>query len=310
MKFRLSCEKRAWKIHIENLQILSNLGIKCRIGQNVCKIVENCFEAVLAEAFYLRIPMRYFLTLAYLGSRYAGWQVQPNAPSVQSALETALSTILQENIEITGCGRTDAGVHASYYVAHFDTEKTLPSGLLNGLNSLLAADISVFSCVPVHEGAHARYDAFERSYAYYITLRKDPFATDTAWHYPMFRLIEQEKMQELGNLLLQFDAFLPFCKTDSGLEHYRCTLKRAEWAFEPEQHRWIFHISANRFLRGMVRLIVGACIQVGRGQLSVDEVREALEQQKPLKKSLSVPPQGLFLTDVKYPFELKDNTIA
>ncbi len=246
--------------------------------------------------------MRYFLTLSYRGTRYAGWQVQPNAPTVQATLEAALSTILREKTEITGCGRTDAGVHARYYVAHFDTDVSLSPVFMNGLNSLLPADIAVHEIRSVSPEAHARFDAYERSYAYHFSLRKDPFSTETAWHYPLYARLDFEKMQEMAALLLQYPAFFPFCKSDSGLEHYACTLKTAFWEQRPDVYQWIFHITANRFLRGMVRLIVGASIQVGRGQLAVADVKAALEEQNTLKKSLSAPPHGLFLTDVKYPF--------
>lgn len=246
--------------------------------------------------------MRYFLTLSYRGTHYAGWQVQPNAPSVQATLEAALSTILREKIDITGCGRTDAGVHARYYVAHFDSDTILPPTFLNGLNSLLPNDIAVYEIKPVSPEAHARFDAFERSYEYVVSLRKDPFSTETAWFYPLYSRLDFEKMQEVAALLPNYTDFFPFCKSDSGLEHYGCALKTAHWKQGAEEHQWIFHVTANRFLRGMVRLIVGACVLVGRGQLQVADVKKALDEQKPLKKSLSVPPQGLFLTDVKYPF--------
>ncbi|MFN0216445.1 MAG: tRNA pseudouridine(38-40) synthase TruA [Saprospiraceae bacterium] len=247
--------------------------------------------------------MRYFITLSYRGTQYAGWQVQPKAPSVQFTLETAISTILREKIEITGCGRTDAGVHARFYVAHFDAEMALPPRFLNGLNSLLPEDVAVHEIRPVKDGAHARFDAYERSYVYQISLRKDPFATKTAWHYPMHHQIDFEKMQQVATLLPHYSVFFPFCKSDSGLEHYNCNLKAAFWQQRPEEHQWHFNITANRFLRGMVRLIVGACVQAGRGQLDLVDVKKALDQQLPLKKSLSAPPQGLFLTDVKYPYD-------
>lgn len=246
--------------------------------------------------------MRFFLTLSYHGARYAGWQAQPNAPSVQATLETALATILRRPVDLTGCGRTDAGVHARYYVAHFDAEKPPPARFLNALNGLLPPDIAVHDYRVAPEGAHARYDAFERSYEYHLLLRKDPFEVDTAWHYPQYHLLDVEKMQEVAALLPGYQAFAPFCKSNSGVEHYNCDVKAAYWDQRPESHRWVFHIRANRFLRGMVRLIVGACISTGKGQLSVDEIRQALETQQPLRKSLSVPPLGLFLTDVKYPF--------
>ncbi|MFN0034094.1 MAG: tRNA pseudouridine(38-40) synthase TruA [Saprospiraceae bacterium] len=245
-------------------------------------------------------PVRYFLTLSYRGTHYAGWQTQPNAPSVQATLEAALSTVLRQQIALTGCGRTDAGVHARYYVAHFDAEKPLPPTFLNGLNSLLPDDIAVHEIRPVAPDSHARFDAYERSYEYHLALRKDPFSTETAWHYPQHALLDFEKMQEVAALLPRYTAFFPFCKSDSGLENFNCDVKAALWQKRPEEQRWVFHIRANRFLRGMVRLIVGASVQVGRGQLAVADVQAALDEQKPLKKSLSVPPQGLFLTDVKY----------
>lgn len=247
--------------------------------------------------------MRFFLTLAYKGTAYAGWQRQPNAVSVQSRLEEALSTLLRHPVELTGCGRTDAGVHARYYVAHFDTADALPASFVRAVNSLLPPDIAVFSAGQVPDAAHARYDAFERSYEYHISLRKDPFATELAWFYPQHTKLDLAPMQEVAGMLPMFEAFAPFCKSDSGLEHFRCELKSAAWELAPERHRLVFHITANRFLRGMVRLIVGACIQAGRGKLHPEEIRVALQQQQPLSLSLSVPPQGLFLTSVVYPFQ-------
>lgn len=245
--------------------------------------------------------MRYFLTLSYRGTRYAGWQRQPNAVSVQETLEAAVSTILRQRVEITGCGRTDAGVHARQYVAHMDMEGALPPTFLQGLNSLLPDDIAVFSVKPVPAGAHARYDALERSYEYRITLVKDPFETDTAWFYPQGRFLDTGRMCEVAAMLPQFDAFLPFCKSGSDVEHFLCILKGAEWQIDTQAPRLTFCITANRFLRGMVRLIVGASILAGRGHLDPGEVKRALETQTPLKKNLSAPPQGLAFTGVTYP---------
>lgn len=245
--------------------------------------------------------MRFFLTLAYNGTRFSGWQIQPNAASVQGTLETALSTILREKIEITGCGRTDTGVHASAYIAHFDTVNALPPTFLNGLNSLLPADIAVFSCRPVADDMHARFSAVSRSYAYYLSVRKDPFRTETAWFYPQAHKLDRGKMQEVALLLKHYTEFYPFCKTHSGVDHYRCQITDAHWEFDDNNHQMIFHVSANRFLRGMVRLIVGACVMAGTGQLTIDEIRIALEKQTRLPKNLSVPPNGLFLTTIEYP---------
>lgn len=248
--------------------------------------------------------MRYFLTLAYRGTHYCGWQAQRNGPSVQSTLEKALQTVLGPSIGLTGCGRTDAGVHARYYVAHFDTAHALPPALLHRLNSLLPDDIAIYGVQPVPAEAHARYDAFERSYEYHITLRKDPFQAETAWFFAQYSRLDFEKMQAVAALFPNYSAFFPFCKTHSGVESYDCTLYRAIWTHEEAQQRLLFHVRANRFLRGMVRLMVGACVRAGLGRLTVADVQAALDTQQPLPKSLSVPAQGLFLVDVKYPYAI------
>jgi tRNA pseudouridine38-40 synthase len=255
---------------------------------------------------------RYFLSLAYLGTHYNGWQRQPNAPSVQAVLEQALSTVLRQQVEVTGCGRTDAGVHARYFVAHFDAVVTEPSllptaeqpadRLLFSLNGLLPPDISIFGCAPVSDGAHARFDATARIYEFVLSKRKNPFLTFTAWHYPQAQRLNIAAMQDVAALLPQYEAFYPFCKTHSGVDHYRCAIQHAYWEDRPEEQLLVFHIGANRFLRGMVRLIVGACVQVGAGQISLAAVQEALDKQQSLRTALSVPPQGLSLTGVEYPF--------
>lgn len=246
--------------------------------------------------------MRYFLTLSYLGTHYNGWQVQPDAPSIQAAIETALAILLREPVDLTGCGRTDAGVHARYYVAHFDAGSELPPNFIYSLNGLLPKDIAVYRVAEVSPEAHARFDAFERAYEYHITTRKDPFSQQTAWFYRQNSRLDPEQMQRAAALLPEYGEFFPFCKTHSGVDSYACVLKRACWEFHPETHRMVFYIAANRFLRGMVRLIVGACLQAGTGQLDIDDIRQALDTQIPLKKSWSVPPEGLFLTDVQYPY--------
>lgn len=245
--------------------------------------------------------MRYFMSLAYRGDRYCGWQKQPNAASVQETLETTLSTILRQPIEVTGCGRTDTGVHAREYVAHFDAENDLPPTFLNGINSLLPADIAVYKVWEVAPDAHARFDAVQRAYEYHITLRKYPFGEGLIWFYPQAHRLNHQRMQEVADLLLRYSEFFPFCKTNSGAEHYRCQLTGARWEYRPDEQRLVFYISANRFLRGMVRLIVGACIQAGTGQLSIDAIQKALDTQTALPKNLSVPADGLYLTAIQYP---------
>ncbi len=244
--------------------------------------------------------MRYFSELAYKGTNYNGWQRQPNAPSVQQTIEEALATILNTAIEVVGCGRTDTGVHASQYFLHFDFEGKFPKEFLRRLNKLLPPDVAFRSIYEVAPDAHARFDATRRSYEYHIVLDKNPFLTDTAWHFPFFEKLDMEKTQAAAALLLNYGAFQPFCKSNTDVHTMECTLFRSEWVFDEAERRLVFHISANRFLRGMVRLIVGMCLNVGLGKVELDEVRNALDQQVLLKKSWSVPAEGLFLTEVRY----------
>lgn len=243
--------------------------------------------------------MRYFLELAYNGAAYAGWQRQPNAPSVQQAIEEVLSLMLRVPIELTGCGRTDAGVHASRYLAHFDFEGGLPANLLYRANKLLPPDIVLYRMDPVADQAHARFDAFYRAYRYDLVLEKNPFRQQTATFLPVAARADRELVQQAAGLLLEFSEFAPFCKTGSDAKTMRCELYRSEWEFGPKE--WHYHIAANRFLRGMVRLSVGMCINVGLGKLSLEEVRRALQEQSLLPKSQSAPPEGLFLTEIRYP---------
>jgi tRNA pseudouridine38-40 synthase len=244
--------------------------------------------------------MRYFLTLSYRGTEYSGWQRQPNGPTIQACLEEAAGTMLRSKVTIIGCGRTDAGVHARYYVAHFETDVELPQFFIAGMNHLLSADIAVHACSPVDPSAHARFDAFERGYIYTITRRKNPFLTETAWHYPQATRLNRDLLDRTAELFLRYDAFKPFCKSGSGLAHFRCQLMEARW--EETGDLLLFHVRANRFLRGMVRLMVGASVQVAMGKLALDAVQAALDEQTPIRAIHSVPPQGLALTSVRYPY--------
>jgi tRNA pseudouridine38-40 synthase len=246
--------------------------------------------------------MRYFLQLSYLGTDYFGWQRQPKQISVQEKIESVLSYILNEKIEITGCGRTDTGVHAKDYVAHFDTEKKIPITFLKGANNKLPDDIVLHSLFPVHADAHARYDAFERSYEYRIGFQKDPFASKTVWHYQHQANLDFDKLQQTAALFPKFKEFFPFCKSGNGMDVYDCELKTALWEKEENTNQWIYKVTSNRFLRGMIRLQVGACLQVANGKLNIEEVENALIRQTLLPKSLSVPPQGLCLMNIKYPY--------
>lgn len=244
--------------------------------------------------------MRYFAEIAYNGTRYNGWQKQPHGLTVQETIEEKLSLLLRQPIEVTGCGRTDTGVHARQYFLHFDYDGEFPEAFLRRLNQVLPKDIAVFSCYEVAPEAHARFDATHRAYTYHVALRKDPFSTDTSYFFSQYFEVDWDRMQSAAALLLRYDHFYPFCKSDTDVKTMRCDLRRAEWVDDPLHHQWVFHIGADRFLRGMVRLIAGMCLSVGIGQITLEEVIEALENQTRLRKSLSVPPQGLFLTEVVY----------
>ena len=252
--------------------------------------------------------MRYFAELSYQGTRYFGWQIQPGQISVQETLEQAFSTILGVPIAMTGCGRTDTGVHARQYFAHFDCEKALPDAFERRLNKFLPPDIAIHRIVPVHPEAHARFDAFQRSYEYHLSFRKMPFEQNTCYWYGHATRPDRDLVQAAAALLTDYAEFFPFCKSEGAAKTMRCELSRAEWIFDEEADQWVFHITANRFLRGMVRLIVGMCLNVGLGKTTLDEVRHALDTQTLLKKSQSAPPQGLFLTEVLYPFSFTPTT--
>jgi tRNA pseudouridine38-40 synthase len=245
--------------------------------------------------------MRYFLELAYNGTRLCGWQRQPNAPSVQERIEDAFTLILRQPIELMGCGRTDTGVHARYYVAHFDFEGDFPKSFLQRANKMVGHDIALKKLSAMPDEAHVRFDAYSRSYEYHISFVKNPFTTETEWFFPLYTTLDTQAMQKAAEILREYEDFAPFCKTNSDAKTMKCQLSCSEWIFEGDKA--VFYISANRFLRGMVRLIVGACVNVGLGQMSLEDLKTAMDEQSTLQKSYSVPPTGLFLTEVKYPFE-------
>ena len=246
--------------------------------------------------------MRYFVELAYNGTRYYGWQRQARQLSVQEALEKAFSTILNTPIAITGCGRTDTGVHAKQYFIHFDYEGEFPPAFDRRINKFVGPDIVLYRFWQVAENAHARFDATHRAYEYHLSFIKNPFEQETTYFFPFASQLDIVAMQEAARLLLTYSAFYPFCKSDTDVKTMRCELRQAEWEWQAATQKLIFHIAANRFLRGMVRLIVGMCLNVGLHKLKLAEVKEAMDQQIRIPKSLSVPPQGLFLTDIRYPF--------
>lgn len=245
---------------------------------------------------------RYFVELAYNGTNYHGWQIQRNGISVQQELEKALSTILRDKIVITGAGRTDAGVHAKYMVAHFDLPEELEQTKIvtSQLMGFLPFDIAVYSVRKVRDETHARFDAIAREYEYHITLGKNPFTQNLATRInfePNFY-----EMNRAAEILLEYNDFTSFSKLHSGAKTNLCEVSTAYW--EQRNDRWVFVIRANRFLRDMVRAIVGTLLEVGRGKLSLQEFKEIIVAKNRGKAGRSVPPQGLYLVDVVYPQEL------
>lgn len=247
--------------------------------------------------------MRYFLELRYNGGAYYGWQRQPDMPSVQQTVEGALTTLLRERIELTGAGRTDTGVHASYYVAHFDCGAEVPDPVqtVYKLNFLLPGDIAVGSMTPVADDAHARFDAREREYRYFIEPRKNPFTRDTVWQY--YVPLDAERMNEAAACLLEQDDFTSFAKLNSNNKTNICRVREAVWRVD-ERGVLCFTIRADRFLRNMVRAIVGTLVDVGRGRYTPGEFREIVRSRDLSRSSGGAPAQGLFLSDVVYPPEV------
>ncbi len=249
----------------------------------------------------MNLKQRYFLELAYFGKPYVGWQSQPNGLSVQATIENTLSTILQEDIKVMGCGRTDAGVHASQFYLHFDGSTSLPEHFLDRINKMIGLSIAFRKIHPVASDAHVRFDATSRSYTYYINGKKNPFANEVSTFFSQMNQLDFDRMQKAVQILLNYDEFLPFCKTNSDAQTMRCNLTESKWIKQSDCD-WEFHITSNRFLRGMVRLIVGMSLRVGQGKMSLDEVKYAMDKQKMIEKSFSAPAEGLFLSAVKYPY--------
>lgn len=241
---------------------------------------------------------RYFVVFAYDGTNYHGWQIQPNGISIQEELQNAISVILRQSITIVGAGRTDAGVHARKMVAHFDVESPLDcKQLAYKLNRLLPQDISVSEVVQVDSNMHARFSATLRTYHYYIHMRKDPFLR----HYSceLHYNLDFELMNEAASHLLKTDDFATFCKTHTDVKTTICDVKEAYWVKDSE-YAWHFRISANRFLRNMVRAVVGTLIEVGRHRMTLEQFDNAVACGHRSKAGESMPGNALFLEDVCY----------
>ncbi|AQG82357.1 tRNA pseudouridine(38-40) synthase TruA [Spirosoma montaniterrae] len=242
--------------------------------------------------------MRYFLELAYRGTNYHGWQRQPNGLSVQEVLETAFSTVLRETIVIVGSGRTDAGVHAGQQYAHFETDVLLPTHLLRSVNRIIPNDIVVFDCFPVGPRDHARYTATYRYYQYSIIRRKDPFRDGLACVF--FLPLDVDRMNDAADKLRQYTDFKSFSKVKTDVRTFNCRIDFAYWEVKPNGEL-MFHIRADRFLRGMVRAIVGTLMMVGQGRMTVADFERIIQTRDRQAAGRAAPAEGLSLVEVGYP---------
>ncbi len=245
---------------------------------------------------------RYFIQLSYNGTAYHGWQIQPNAPTVQETINKALSTILRQEINIVGCGRTDTGVHASDFMAHFnaDLNDFSTEQLCFKLNRFLPNDIAIQRIIEVHPEAHARFDAISRTYHYYLDTEKNPFTYNYS-HTP-HPIPDIDIMNEACKVLFDYIDFTSFSKLHTDVKTNNCKIYKAVW--ERKGHQLIFTIKADRFLRNMVRAIVGTLIEIGNKKITIDEFRRIIESKNRGNAGVSVPGRALFLSNIEYPEEI------
>lgn len=240
--------------------------------------------------------MRYLIELAYNGKNYQGWQIQPNGATVQEVLNNAISVILRQTIDTVGCGRTDTGVHAKQYFAHFDSESEIPSNFLRSLNGILPQDIAVHDVQMVSNDFNARFDAISRTYEYHIIFEKDPFLNQLAVRW--FNDLNVDEMNKACRTIIGSKDFASFSKVNTDVKHYECNLIAAHWYYR--ENILVFEVTANRFLRNMVRAMVGTLIQVGEGKIDVKKFEEILESKDRRNAGTSVPAHGLYLVAVEY----------
>lgn len=244
---------------------------------------------------------RYFIRLSYIGTNYHGWQIQPGSISVQEVLQEALGKLLGNNISVIGAGRTDTGVHARCFYAHFDTlhsaEEIKKKQICYKMNRMLPTDISINEVWAVKENAHARFDAFSRTYHYYICTRKDPYKAETAWLYE--RKLDVNAMQTSAKILFKHTNFASFSRSNTQVKTFDCTIMKAEW--HQEERIITFEIEANRFLRNMVRALVGTMVDVGLGKLTPEAFERIILSQDRRNAGYSAPARGLHLHEIEYP---------
>lgn len=243
---------------------------------------------------------RYFIEVAYKGSRYSGFQIQQNANSIQAEIEKAFKIFFREDIALTCSSRTDAGVHALSNFFHFDATSLPPKEILDNitynLNAILPEDIVVKRIYEVAGDAHSRFNALSRSYKYAVYQYKDPFVADRAYYYPY--KLDFDNLQMAAVVLMEYKNFTSFSKKNTQVKTFNCTIMRSEWSLQ--DNLTVYNVEANRFLRGMVRGLVGTMLKVGTGKISINEFRAIIESQDCTNADFSVPPQGLFLLNVRY----------
>ena len=248
---------------------------------------------------------RYFIKLAYNGTKYNGWQIQENTPNtIQQIFQEKLMMLLQESIEVSGCGRTDTGVHARNFYASFNCNTDLsenPAHWVYKLNTVLPSDISVFSIQKVTDEAHARFDATARTYHYYIHQHKNPFMEHFSWY--QYGTIDFDLMNKAAEILLDTKDFTSFSKLNTQVKTNICYVSEASW-MQISDNEWCFIITADRFLRNMVRAIVGTLLLVGRNKITLEDFKKIIAKKKRTEAGMSAPAHGLFLAEVQYPPEL------
>ena len=252
--------------------------------------------------------MRYFIKLAYKGTNYHGWQYQPEASSIQETLNKALSLLLKTDIKIVGAGRTDTGVHAKQMFAHFDFESEIDaSHLVHKLNSFLPKDIVIFNIVKVADEAHARFDATKRTYEYHITTHKNAFENESSYYF--HTPLDIPKMNQACQILINHNDFECFSKTNTDVRTFNCKIFEAHWTMgaaeqdgaKQEGNKLVFTITADRFLRNMVRAIVGTMLNIGTNKISLSDFKKIIESKDRSQAGFSVPAHGLYLTKIEYP---------